>query len=321
MDEIRRQFETNFFGLVRLTQLVLPHMRAAGRGRILNVSSMGGRTTLPGGAFYHASKHAVESLSDALRIEVRPFGIDVVLIEPGPVKTAWNDVARLIGRRPHRPQTRLRRPLSRVQERRRGRIRLGHRRPVGAAVVGRRRHRQGDGQGGDRATSPHPLPDQPGRQKHGRRQGPAARPYPRRPAAQAVRAQVLAALDATARCPHSRGDRALVVRLVRRAEDPQLSQHPCSRNRNATARTVIRAVLVHVDITMRLQHREPHVLHVRVSRRRAGSRSADAGPRRRTHPLRPDAVHDPVPRRRGLDLVRAGARAERRHHRSPSGRA
>jgi short-subunit dehydrogenase len=54
---------------------------------------MGGRTTLPGGAFYHASKHAVEALSDALRLEVRPFGIDVVLIEPGPVKTAWNDVA------------------------------------------------------------------------------------------------------------------------------------------------------------------------------------------------------------------------------------
>jgi NAD(P)-dependent dehydrogenase (short-subunit alcohol dehydrogenase family) len=93
MEEIRRQFETNFFGLVRMIQLVLPGMRAARRGRILNVSSMGGRVTLPGGAFYHASKHAVESLSDALRIEVRPFGIDVVLIEPGPVKTPWNDVA------------------------------------------------------------------------------------------------------------------------------------------------------------------------------------------------------------------------------------
>ena len=86
MEENRRQFETNFFGLVRLTQLVLPGMRAAKRGRILNVSSMGGRITLPGGAFYDASKHAVESLSDALRVEVRPFGIDVVLIEPGPVK-------------------------------------------------------------------------------------------------------------------------------------------------------------------------------------------------------------------------------------------
>jgi len=93
MAEIRRQFETNFFGLVRLTQLVLPEMRRQGRGRILNVSSMGGRITLPGGAFYHASKYAVEALSDALRIEVARFGIDVVLIEPGPVKTPWNDVA------------------------------------------------------------------------------------------------------------------------------------------------------------------------------------------------------------------------------------
>jgi short-subunit dehydrogenase len=93
MAEVRRQFETNFFGLVRLTQLVLPGMRRAGRGRIINISSMGGRTTLPGGAFYHATKHAVESLSDALRMEVRQFGIDVVLIEPGPVRTPWYDVA------------------------------------------------------------------------------------------------------------------------------------------------------------------------------------------------------------------------------------
>ena len=93
MDDIRRQFETNFFGLVRLTQLVLPGMRKARQGRILNVSSMGGRVTLPGGAFYHASKYAVEAFSDALRMEVAQFGIDVVLIEPGPVKTPWNDVA------------------------------------------------------------------------------------------------------------------------------------------------------------------------------------------------------------------------------------
>jgi NAD(P)-dependent dehydrogenase (short-subunit alcohol dehydrogenase family) len=93
MAEIRRQFDTNFFGLVRLTQLVLPGMRQAGSGRILNVSSMGGRATLPGGAFYHASKYAVEALSDALRMELAQFGIDVVLIEPGSVKTPWNDVA------------------------------------------------------------------------------------------------------------------------------------------------------------------------------------------------------------------------------------
>ena len=68
-------------------------MRRCGRVSILNVSSMGGRITLPGGAFYHASKYAVEALSDALRMEVAQFGIDVVLIEPGPVKTPWNDVA------------------------------------------------------------------------------------------------------------------------------------------------------------------------------------------------------------------------------------
>ena len=93
MAEIRRQFETNFFGLVRLTQLVLPGMRRRHGGRILNVSSMGGRATLPGGAFYHASKYAVEAFSDALRMEVAQFGIEVVLIEPGPVQTPWNDVA------------------------------------------------------------------------------------------------------------------------------------------------------------------------------------------------------------------------------------
>ena len=93
MSEIRRQFETNFFGLVRLTQLVLPGMRRQGSGRIVNVSSMGGRATLPGGAFYHASKYAVEALSDALRMEVAQFGIEVVLIEPGPVNTPWNQVA------------------------------------------------------------------------------------------------------------------------------------------------------------------------------------------------------------------------------------
>jgi len=70
--------ETNVFGLVRLTQLVLPGMRRQGRGRILNVSSMGGRITLPGGAFYHASKYAVEAFSDALRMEVAQFGKSLV---------------------------------------------------------------------------------------------------------------------------------------------------------------------------------------------------------------------------------------------------
>ena len=93
MAEVRRQFETNVFGLVRLTQLVLPGMRRQGWGRVVNISSMGGRLTLPGGAFYHATKYAVEALSDALRFEVRPFGIHVVVIEPGPIKTRFGDTA------------------------------------------------------------------------------------------------------------------------------------------------------------------------------------------------------------------------------------
>src|SRR6185503_6979657 len=93
MAEIRRQFETNVFGLVRLTQLCLPGMRRQGWGRIVNISSMGGKLTLPGGAFYRATKHAVEAMSDALRFEVRPFGIDVVVIEPGPIKTQLGDTA------------------------------------------------------------------------------------------------------------------------------------------------------------------------------------------------------------------------------------
>jgi len=93
LGEVRALFDTNFFGLVRLTQLVLPSMRRAGAGRIINLSSMGGRATLPGGAFYHASKYAVEALSDALRIELALFGIDVVLIEPGPVRTPFMDLA------------------------------------------------------------------------------------------------------------------------------------------------------------------------------------------------------------------------------------
>jgi len=90
---VRQQFETNVFGLTRLCQLVLPGMRVRRSGRIVNVSSMGGRTTLPGGGFYHASKYAVEAISDALRLEVRPFGIDVSLIEPGIVRTPWSEQA------------------------------------------------------------------------------------------------------------------------------------------------------------------------------------------------------------------------------------
>jgi short-subunit dehydrogenase len=93
LDEVRRQFETNVFGLARLTQLALPGMRHQGWGKVVNVSSMGGRLTFPGGAFYHASKHALEAFSDALRFEVRPFGIDVIVIEPGLVKTRFAETA------------------------------------------------------------------------------------------------------------------------------------------------------------------------------------------------------------------------------------
>ena len=93
IDEVRRQFETNVIGLARLSQLVLPGMRAQGWGRIVNISSMGGRFSFPGGAFYHATKHAVEALSDVMRFELKPFGIDVVVIEPGIVRTQFADTA------------------------------------------------------------------------------------------------------------------------------------------------------------------------------------------------------------------------------------
>lgn len=91
MDEIRRQFETNVFGLIRLCQLALPAMREQGWGRIVNVSSVGGKMTLPGGAYYHASKHAVESFSDALRFETAGFGVRVIVIQPGLIKTEFGN--------------------------------------------------------------------------------------------------------------------------------------------------------------------------------------------------------------------------------------
>lgn len=93
MDEVRRQFETNVFGLIRLTQLVLPGMRRQRWGKIVNLSSMGGRLVLPGGAFYHATKFAVEALSDALRFEVKAFGVDVIVVEPGAIMTQFGDTA------------------------------------------------------------------------------------------------------------------------------------------------------------------------------------------------------------------------------------
>jgi NAD(P)-dependent dehydrogenase (short-subunit alcohol dehydrogenase family) len=91
--QVRRQFETNVFGLVRLIQLALPGMRRQRFGKIVNLSSMGGKLTFPGGGFYHATKHAVEAISDALRFEVAGFGISVVVIEPGLIKTRFGETA------------------------------------------------------------------------------------------------------------------------------------------------------------------------------------------------------------------------------------
>jgi NAD(P)-dependent dehydrogenase (short-subunit alcohol dehydrogenase family) len=93
MDSVRRQFETNVFGLLRMCQLVLPGMRSRGSGKIVNVSSMGGRLVFPGGGAYHATKYAVEALSDALRMEVGRFGIDVICVEPGLIRTEFGSTA------------------------------------------------------------------------------------------------------------------------------------------------------------------------------------------------------------------------------------
>jgi NADP-dependent 3-hydroxy acid dehydrogenase YdfG len=93
LDDVRRQFETNVFGLTRMCQLVLPGMRSQRWGKIVNISSMGGRLTFPGGGFYHATKYAVEAISDALRFEVRGFGVDVIVIEPGLIVTRFGEAA------------------------------------------------------------------------------------------------------------------------------------------------------------------------------------------------------------------------------------
>ncbi|GLZ30008.1 short-chain dehydrogenase/reductase [Lentzea sp. NBRC 105346] len=93
LSEGKYQFEVNLFGLARLVQLVAPHMRAQGSGRIVNVSSIGGKIYEPLGGWYHSTKFAVEGLSDSLRVELKPFGVDVVVIQPGAIKTEWADIA------------------------------------------------------------------------------------------------------------------------------------------------------------------------------------------------------------------------------------
>lgn len=94
ISEAKYQFEVNIFGLARLTQLITPMMRKQGSGKIINISSIGGSLGEPHGAWYHATKYAVEGLSDSLRMELKQFGIDVVIIKPGAILTEWNQIAR-----------------------------------------------------------------------------------------------------------------------------------------------------------------------------------------------------------------------------------
>jgi short-subunit dehydrogenase len=125
-EQIRDQFETNVFGLIRLTQLVLPGMRRARRGRVVNISSMAGRFSPPGGGFYHATKHAVEAVSDSLRLEVKPYGIDVV-VQPGPTITGFSGtaVATMASGTADRPYTSFRAELADMYRNRSFRSRNG----------------------------------------------------------------------------------------------------------------------------------------------------------------------------------------------------
>jgi NAD(P)-dependent dehydrogenase (short-subunit alcohol dehydrogenase family) len=93
LDDVREEFETNLFGYIRMAQLVLPGMRSRGAGRIVNISSLAGRVTMPGAGAYAASKYAIEAVSDALRFEVRGFCVNVIVIEPGPIKSAFTETA------------------------------------------------------------------------------------------------------------------------------------------------------------------------------------------------------------------------------------
>ncbi|BBE31250.1 short-chain dehydrogenase/reductase [Tepiditoga spiralis] len=92
IEEAKRQFEVNLFGLARMTQLVLPIMRQQRSGKIINISSVGGKIWMPMGTWYHASKHAVEGFTDCLRNEIKQFGINAILIEPGAINTSWGKI-------------------------------------------------------------------------------------------------------------------------------------------------------------------------------------------------------------------------------------
>ena len=94
LSEAKYQFEVNVFGMARLTQLVIPQMRSQKSGKIINISSIGGKLGEPHGAWYHATKFAVEGLSDSIRMELKQFGIQVIVIEPGAIITEWNRISR-----------------------------------------------------------------------------------------------------------------------------------------------------------------------------------------------------------------------------------
>lgn len=93
MDEARKQFDVNVFGVAMLVKRVLPYMRSRHSGTIINIASIGGRLTTYFGAWYHATKYALEALSDALRMETEPFGINISIIETGGIKTPWGFIA------------------------------------------------------------------------------------------------------------------------------------------------------------------------------------------------------------------------------------
>jgi len=93
IEEAKRQFEVNIFGLARLTQLVIPYMRKKSEGKIVNISSIGGKIYEPLGGWYHSTKFALEGLSDCMRLELKGFGIDVIVVQPGPIRSEWGDIA------------------------------------------------------------------------------------------------------------------------------------------------------------------------------------------------------------------------------------
>ena len=174
-DDLRRQFETNVFGLVRMCQLALPGMREQRWGRIINISSMGANLVFPGGGVYHATKYAVNALSDALRFEVKGFGVDVVTIEPGLIVTEFGNTAAAqtaVGDGPYATFNAQRR--LRDEEHLRG--------GPGAAPRRRPGHRgEGDREGDQAAAHPHardpvrPLPDRPAQADDRRHVGPLRR--------------------------------------------------------------------------------------------------------------------------------------------------